>query len=144
MSEFRSAYSGHVRHTSLTGNGHEPEYEYKVTETGRELVKTGENDVYALSQSRLDETKIENIIKRATYDPTALGSFDWTNSEQMVDITDAPTDYHTWYNRIEDAKKQFEALLVEIKNKLYRDWETTWKSTSWPTARKNGPTRWVS
>ena len=89
MSEFRSAYSGHVRHTSLTGNGHEPEYEYKVTETGRELVKTGENDVYALIQSRLDETKIENIIKRATYDPTALGSFDWTNSEQMVDITDA-------------------------------------------------------
>ena len=56
MSEFRSAYSGHVRHTSLTGNGHEPEYEYKVTETGRELVKTGENDVYALIQSRLDET----------------------------------------------------------------------------------------
>ena len=38
MSKFRSAYSGHVRHTSLTGDGHEPEYEYKVTETGRELV----------------------------------------------------------------------------------------------------------
>ena len=95
MSEFRSAYSGHVRHTSLTGDGHEPEYEYKATETGRELVKTGETDVYALIQSRLDETKIENIIKRATYDPTALGSFDWTNSEQMVDITDAPTDYHS-------------------------------------------------
>lgn len=104
MSEFRSAYSGHVRHTSLTGNGHEPEYEYKVTETGRELVKTGENDVYALIQSRLDETKIENIIKRATYDPTALGDQEWQNSEQMVDITDVPTDYHTWYNRIEDAK----------------------------------------
>ena len=47
MSEFRSAYSGHVRHTSLTGNGHEPEYQYNVTETGRELVKTGETDVYA-------------------------------------------------------------------------------------------------
>ena len=58
MSEFRSAYSGHARHTSPTGNGHEPEYEYKVTETGRELVKTGEKDIYALIQSRLDETKI--------------------------------------------------------------------------------------
>ena len=57
-------------------------------------MKTGETDVYALIQSRLDETKIENIIKRATYDPTALGSYDWTNSEQMVDITDAPTNYH--------------------------------------------------
>ena len=129
MSEFRSAYSGHVRHTRLTGNGHEPEYEYKVTETGRELVKTGETNVYALIQSRLDENKIENIIKRATYDPTALGSYDLTNSEQMVDSTDAPTDYHTWYNRIEDAKKQFEALPIEIKNKKYRDWETDRKST---------------
>ena len=36
MSKFRSAYSGQVRHTSLTGNGHEPEYEYKVTDEGRE------------------------------------------------------------------------------------------------------------
>ena len=72
MSKFRSAYSGQVRHTSLTGNGHEPGYEYKVTDEGRELVKTGETDVYALIQSRLDETKIENIIKRATYDPTTL------------------------------------------------------------------------
>jgi hypothetical protein len=123
MSEFRSAYSGHVRHTSLTGNGHEPEYEYKVTETGRELVKTGENDVYALIQSRLEETKIENIIKRATYDPTALGGQEWQNSAQMVDITDVPTDYHTWYNRIEDAKKQFEALPIEVKNKWDNDVE---------------------
>lgn len=123
MSEFRSAYSGQVRHTSPTGDGHEPEYEYRITETGRELVKTGENDVYALIQSRLDETKIENIIKRATYDPTALGNQEWQNSAQMVDITDVPTDYHTWYNRIEDAKKQFETLPIEIKNKWDNDVE---------------------
>ena len=45
MSKFRSAYSGQVGHTSLTGNGHEPEYEYKVTDEGRELVKTGETAV---------------------------------------------------------------------------------------------------
>lgn len=123
MSEFRSAYSGQVRHTSLTGNGREPEYQYKVTETGRELMKTGETDVYALIQSRLDETKIENIIKRATYDPTALGDQQWQNSAQIVDITDVPTDYHTWYNRIEEAKKQFEALPIEIKNKWDNDVE---------------------
>ena len=62
MSEFRSAYSGQVRHTSLTGNGREPEYEYQLKDKGRELVKTGEKDVYALIQSRLDETKIEDSI----------------------------------------------------------------------------------
>lgn len=112
MSKFRSAYSSHVRHTSLTGNGHEPEYEYKVTETGRELVKTGENDVYALIQSRLEETKIENIIKRATYDPTSLGDQEWQNSAQMVDITDVPTNYHEWYGRIKDAEAEFDKLPI--------------------------------
>lgn len=123
MSEFRSAYSGQVRHTSLTGNGHEPEYEYKVTDEGRELVKTGETDVYALIQSRLDETKIENIIKRATYDPTTLGSQEWRTRETMTDISDMPTNYHEWYGRIKDAEAEFDKLPVEIKNKWDNDVE---------------------
>lgn len=123
MSEFRSAYSGQVRHTSLTGDGHEPEYEYKVTDEGRELVKTGETDVYALIQSRLDETKIENIIKRATYDPTTLGSQEWMTSRTMTDISDMPTNYHEWYGRIKDAEAEFEKLPVEIKNKWDNDVE---------------------
>lgn len=123
MSKFRSAYSGQERHTSLTGNGHEPEYEYKVTDEGRELVKTGETDVYALIQSRLDETKIENIIKRATYDPTALGSQDWQTSETMTDISEAPTNYHEWYGRIKDAEAEFDKLPIEVKNKWDNDVE---------------------
>ena len=123
MSKFRSAYSGQERRTSPTGDGHEPEYEYKVTETGRELVKTGETDVYALIQSRLDETKIENIIKRATYDPTALGSQNWQTSETMTDISDAPTNYHEWYGRIKDAEAEFDKLPVEVKNKWDNDAE---------------------
>lgn len=123
MSEFRSAYSGQVRHTSLTGNGREPKYEYKVTDEGRELVKTGETDVYALIQSRLDETKIENIIKRATYDPAALGNQDWQTSKTMTDISNAPTNYHEWYGRIKDAEAEFEKLPVEVKNKWNNDVE---------------------
>lgn len=123
MSEFRSAYSGQVRRTSLTGNGHEPEYEYKVTDEGRELVKTGETDVYALIQSRLDETKIENIIKRATYDPAALGDQNWQASGTMTDISDAPTNYHEWYGRIKEAEAEFERLPVEVKAKWGHDVE---------------------
>lgn len=123
MTEFRSAYSGQVRHTSLTGNGHEPEYEYKVTDEGRELVKTGETDVYALIQSRLDETKIENIIKRATYDPNTLGSQEWRTNETMTDISDMPTNYHEWYGRIKDAEEEFNKLPIEIKSKWDNDVE---------------------
>lgn len=123
MSDFRSAYSGQVRHTSATGNGREPEYEYKVTENGRELVKTGETDVYALIQSRLDETKIENIIKRATYDPAALGDQNWQSNGAFVDISDVPANYHEWYGRIKEAEDEFEKLPVEVKSKWDNDVE---------------------
>lgn len=123
MSKFRSAYSGQERRKSLTGNGREPEYEYKVTDEGRELVKTGEKDVYALIQSHLDETKIENIIKRATYDPGILGNQNWQTGEVMTDISDAPTNYHEWYGRIKDAEAEFDKLPIEIKNKWDNDVE---------------------
>lgn len=123
MSNFRTAYSGQQRAYSLTGDGHEPEYEYKVTDEGKELVKVGETDVYALIQSRLEETKIENIIKRATYDPAALGSQDWRTSGQMVDISDMPTDYHTWYGLIMEAQKEFDKLPAEMRIKWDNDVE---------------------
>lgn len=123
MSNFRTAYSGQQRAYSLTGDGHEPEYEYKVTDKGKELVKIGETDVYALIQSRLEETKIENIIKRATYDPAALGSQDWQASGQMVDISDVPNDYHTWYGRIMEAQKEFDKLPAEMRIKWDNDVE---------------------
>ena len=123
MSEFRSAYSGQVRYTSLTGDGHEPEYQYKVTDNGKELIKIGETDVYALIQSRLEETKIENIIKRATNDPDVLGSQDWQTNGQMVDISNMPTDYHTWYGLIMEAQKEFERLPAEMRIKWDNDVE---------------------
>lgn len=116
MSNFRTAYSGQQRAYSLTGDGHEPEYEYKVTDKGKELVKTGETDMYALIQSRLEETKIENIIKHATYDPTVLGSQDWQTSGQMVDISDMPTDYHTWYGLILRRRKSLTSFLRKCES----------------------------
>lgn len=123
MSNFRTAYSGQQRAYSLTGDGHEPEYEYKVTDGGKELVKIGETDVYALIQSRLEETKIENIIKRATYDSTVLRDQDWQTSGQMVDISDMPTDYHTWYGLIMEAQKEFDRLPAETRIKWDNDVE---------------------
>ena len=67
---------------SVTGNGKEPEYAYRIDENGmKTLEKVGEVDVYAQIQTYLEETKIENIIKRATHDPAAIGNQDWMNSE---------------------------------------------------------------
>lgn len=103
---------------SVTGTGKEPEYSYRIDENGiKTLEKTGEVDVYAQIQTYLEETKIENIIKRATYDPAAIGSQEWMNSE-TIDISDAPSNYHEWKRMVNDAEKSFNALPAELKAKF--------------------------
>ena len=52
-----------------------------------------------------------------------IGSQDWQTSETMIDISDAPTNYHEWYGRIKDAEAEFDKLPIEIKNKWDNDVE---------------------
>lgn len=104
---------------STPGTGKEPEYAYKYAENGkRSLVKTGEVNVYAKIQTYKDETDITNIIRRATYDPEALGSIAWMQSGETVDITDMPSNYHEMMNRITEVENQFAKLPAEIKAKF--------------------------
>ncbi len=103
---------------SVTGNGKESEYAYRIDENGvRTLEKVGEVDVYTQIQTYLEETKIENIIKRATYDPTAIGSQEWMNNE-TTDISNIPTNYHEWKQMINKAEESFNALPAELKAKF--------------------------
>ncbi|QRV61641.1 VP3 [Gokushovirinae sp.] len=103
---------------SVTGNGKEPEYSYEINEKGvRTLKRTGEVDVYAQIQTYLEETKIENIIQRATYDPTAIGSQEWMTQEE-VDISNVPENYHEWKRMVNDAENRFNALPAELKEKF--------------------------
>lgn len=104
---------------SNPGTGTEPEYAYKYAENGkRDLVKTGEVNTYAKIQSYKDETDITNIIRRATYDPTALGSTAWMQSGETTDITNMPENYHEMMNRITEVENQFAKLPAEIKAKF--------------------------
>lgn len=103
---------------SVTGNGKEPEYTYEIDEKGtRTLKRTGEVNVYAQIQTYLEETKIENIIQRATYDPVAIGSQEWMKQAE-VDISNMPENYHEWKRMINEAEKQFNALPAELKEKF--------------------------
>lgn len=103
---------------SITGTGKESEYAYKIDENGvKTLEKVGEVDVYAQIQTYLEETKIENIIKRAAYDPTAIGSQEWMNGE-FTDISNTPTNYHEWKKIVNEAEKNFNALPAELKAKF--------------------------
>lgn len=103
---------------SATGNGKEPEYSYEIDEKGaRTLKRTGEVNVYAQIQTYLEETKIENIIQRATYDPAAIGSQEWMKQAE-VDISNMPENYHEWKRMVNDAENRFNALPAELKEKF--------------------------
>lgn len=103
---------------SVTGNGKEPEYAYRIDENSvRTLEKVGEVDVYEQIQTYLEETKIENIIKRATYDPTVIGSQEWMNNK-TTDISNIPTNYHEWKQMVNKAEESFNALPAELKAKF--------------------------
>lgn len=121
---------------SVTGNGKEPEYTYEIDNEGkRTLKRTGEVNVYEQIQTYLEETKIENIIQRATYDPTAIGNQGWMTQEE-VDISNVPENYHEWRKMVSKAENQYSALPAELKEKFNNSIEeyiSEMGSESWAT-----------
>ena len=82
---------------------------YKVvySENGnKEFVKVGTTDMYDLAQSHKDACSIENIIKRATNDPSVLQR----TVGQYMDMTAVPENMFDAMKVISDAKEIFAAL----------------------------------
>ena len=72
----------------------------------KEFVKVGSTDMYEVAQSHKDACLIENIIRRATNDPSVLrrtvGSY--------VDLTEVPTNMFDAMKVMQDAKEVFESM----------------------------------
>lgn len=105
--------------------------EVKVTESGRgmsnvygitinpdtgrqELVKTGETNTYEVIQAHLEQTKIENILARATIDPSVLQQ----RVGEYGDFTEMPTSLLDANIKIMGIKNEFESLPNEIRQKF--------------------------
>lgn len=100
--EFRIPYGEKIRFTSPTGNGIEKTYGYKVNSRGqKELVETGERNIYEEIQSYKEDCLIENILKRV-----AIGDMsDFRPDGIYQDISEIPTN-------LIDAKKE----MVKVEN----------------------------
>jgi hypothetical protein len=98
------------------GTSTEPKYMEAIDENGhRTLEQTGETDTYAMIQASLEETKIENIIRRATLgDPTALTQ----TMGAYVDTTDMPTSLAEMQNAIITIENEFNKLPLETRLKF--------------------------
>ena len=114
------------RTKSTTGDGTEPVYEYEVNkETGhKELRMVARESIYDKVQESLEETKIQNIVRRATFDPEALGSTEWMEKQGLVDITGLPTNIHEYHDFMLTAEKDFAKMPSEIRELFGNSLET--------------------
>lgn len=85
-------------------------------ETGKKhLVKSGETNIYAMIQEDLEDSKIENILKRA-----AMGDLKALNQRETlyVDATNMPKTLMEAQNVVLKAKQEFERLPLEVRKEF--------------------------
>lgn len=94
-------------------------YKYVIDpKTGRRKWKeVGETDRYAKIQESLEDSKLVNIIKRATTDPTIL----MASNGMWVDVTEMPRNLMEAQNSVLKARQQFADLPLEIRKKFDND-----------------------
>lgn len=93
-----------------------PDYEMQINpDTGmKELKQIGEHDIYPEIQSYLEDTLVENIVRRATLgDPTALNAIEGN----FVDCTNMPVSLMDAQNKILKIEREFNQLPLEIREK---------------------------
>lgn len=101
------------------GTPEEPTYEIDIDLRGhKSLIQTGYTNTYNRIQESLEETKIENIIRRALGgDETALAVMHGS----YIDVTDAPKTLAEMQQLVIRATNQFNELPLEIREKFNFD-----------------------
>lgn len=108
---FRTAYGEQIRKHAPSGRRYQNEYGYKINAVGQKVLeKKGEIDLYEQIQMSLEETKIENILKRASAGDTTV----FRPDGMYMDITQLPN------NLIEarQAMQNLENLWGEVPNDI--------------------------
>lgn len=139
---FYTAYNRPVTVPADTGDGTTPVYEYKMVKGHKELVKTGTTSVYDLIQSELEDSKVENIIKRATAgDETALERY----ATMYFDSTQMPATIAEAQQKIVQIQNEFYELPIDKRAMFSHNADTyvhEYGTEAW--ARKMGLTKDVS
>lgn len=114
--KYYTAYNTPETEPAPTGSKTEPVYEMTINLKGHKVLKkTGETNIYDIIQEGLEESKIENIIRRATEgDAYALN----TMNGQYMDITDVPKSLAEAQNFVIQAKNEFDQLPINIRRQF--------------------------
>lgn len=113
---YRTKGSIMIVHTN-PGSRMMDDYEFQIDqETGKkELIKTGEHDIYPEIQSYLEETLIENIITRVTMgDLEALEA----RKTQYIDMANMPVSLMDAQNKILKIEREFNSLPLDQRKQF--------------------------
>lgn len=112
---FKSKYDRQETIAAETGTEYDKTYTMILDKNGIKHLKcTGETNRYKKIQSHLNECLVENILAKATMDPSVL------NKKQGLyfDSTSMPKTLAEAQNAILALNQEFEKLPAEIKNKF--------------------------
>lgn len=114
---FNSAFNRPDPIETPSGTPLQPTYSYRIDKkTGkRQLVQTGETNIYEKIQANLESSKLENIVKKCTNgDLSSLN----IREGNYIDISEIPTNLIEIQNTILKAHDQFNELPSEIRSKF--------------------------
>lgn len=113
---FWTAYNRPKTEPAPGGSKEEPVYMMQVDLQGNKtLIQTGKTNIYDIIQESLEQSKIENIIRRATEgDPYALTVM----NGQYIDTTDLPTTLAEAQRFVIHAKEEFDQLPINIRRQF--------------------------
>ena len=119
----RSNHNEKEREATEPGKKARLTFRWAYDEKGnKELVQDEEIDRDAEIQSYLEETKIENIINRASFDPTvAQKLYAQLGDEAPQDFTEMPRTLAEAQNLMIQAEQTWDKLPREIKQKFDND-----------------------
>lgn len=114
---FYTAYTRPKTEASPAGAKEEPVYKMEIeVKTGKkQLIQKGFTNIYNIIQESLEQSKIENIIRRATEgDPYALNVM----NGQYIDTTEVPATLAEAQAFVIKAKQEFDTLPINIRRKF--------------------------
>lgn len=119
MSEFYSAYlrpaRGAIERTPA-GSREVPQYSVRITDNGhKEVYRSGTRDLYEYIQASLEQSKVQNIIRRALGgDPTALAA----RNGSYLDVTSMPDNMIDLSNLAIKLHFEFDHLPADVRAKF--------------------------
>lgn len=112
---FKSYYDRPESTPTATGTMYDNTYTVEIGKTGHKvLAKTGKTNRYDKVQLHKEECLVENILVRASMDPSLLEK----KVGQYIDTTKMPKTLAEAQNIIIKAKNEFAALPIELRRKF--------------------------